>query len=347
MKLKEKISKRNSSLKDIHIAKLDLKLSNKNCLLSKNKFSISPRKKMARNNVNVLENLNKKTFKKIIAHKHISMKNVNRNKYNFYKPFQMNMPEVQKQPKRKNSIEMMGTTTKKFFRRYSLEDKEKIKLQINNNYNNNLIEPILNNPINDLENNIKNVLNNIKLKIEKQNEIYAAEILETNIIPHNKKKKLSFNPDIKYISKKRRTFNKSKSIKEVIPISLKSNLYIDLEESLFGRNNNLKRSHSLEFTGLLKKRIYKRMKSKLNKKNFYEKFVKSESIEEYSDENINSEDSSGFSFHPNSTFVFIFEIIIIFSNLYSFIFIPLRIAKNEDIRRPDNLFDEIMIYLKK
>ena len=107
----------------------------------------------------------------------------------------------------------------------------------------------------------------------------------------------------------------------------------------------MRRSNSLVLSDLLKKKIYKRIKAKLNKKNIYEKFEQKETIEECSDENINSEDSIGFSFHPNSTYIFIFEIIIIFANLYSFIFIPLRMARNEDIQGTNNLFDEIMIYL--
>ena len=65
----------------------------------------------------------------------------------------------------------------------------------------------------------------------------------------------------------------------------------------------------------------------------------------YTLENENHSKSEGFSFHPNSVFVFIFDIIIIFVNLYSFIFLPVRIAKNEDIRGADTLFDEIIIYL--
>ena len=85
----------------------------------------------------------------------------------------------------------MGAKTKKLFRQYSLEDKEKIKKQIDNNYNNNLIEPILNNPISELENNIKKVLNNIKLKIEKQKDMNSSDIIDSNIIPQNRKKKIS------------------------------------------------------------------------------------------------------------------------------------------------------------
>jgi hypothetical protein len=87
---------------------------------------------MPKNNPNLYEDLNKKNFKNS-EHKHISMKNVNRNKYKFYKPFQINMPEDQRQLKRKNSNEIMGAKTKKLFRKYSLEDKEKIKTHLNNN----------------------------------------------------------------------------------------------------------------------------------------------------------------------------------------------------------------------
>ena len=262
MKPKENFRKRNSTVKGTNIAKLDLKLSNINYLYPKNKFSISPRKKMIKNNLNLYEDFNKINYKNSIEHKHISMKNVNRNKYKFYKPFQMNMPEAQKQLKRKITNEIMGAKTKKFFRMYSLEDKEKIKTQLNNNYNN-LNETILNNPISDLENNIKNVLNNIKLKIEKQNNKYSSDIIDSNLFLQNKKKRLSFSHDIKFNYKKKRLNIKNKNTKEIIPFTFISNKKIDLGDSLLGKNN-LKRSHSLEFSNLMKKRIYKRMKLKLN-----------------------------------------------------------------------------------
>ena len=56
------------------------------------------------------------------------------------------------------------------------------------------------------------------------------------------------------------------------------------------------------------------------------------------DEDIDSDDSRGFSFHPNSAFIFIFDIMLIMANLYTFIVIPLRIAKNEDIRGHNKVF---------
>ena len=346
MKSREQIKIKSSrkSVQEIPSPKMNIKLSNKTCILSKNKLSISPRKKVSSNNTSLKEKINYLNYKKKILHKHISMKHINRNKYKFYKPFQMNMPETQKQPLRRKSIEMMESKTKKFFKMYSLEDKEKIRTLLNDNYNDILIEPILNNPIIELENNIKKVLNNMRLEIEKQKDIYASDLIDTNIIPHKEKNKLSSTPDLKFVFKKKKSHIKNKGTNTFIPISFKDIKYIDLENSLL-KKITLKRSHSLEFSDLLKKRIYKRMKVKLNKKSIYDKYEQTEIIEEYSEENINTENSKGFSFHPNSTYIFIFEIIIIFANLYSFIFIPLRIAKNEDMRGSNTLFDEIIIYL--
>ena len=346
MKPREQIKNKSSriSVQEIHSPKMNIKFSNRTCILSKNKLSISPRKKVSRNNTSLKEKANYHNFKKKMMYKHISLKNVNRNKYKFYKSFQMNMPEAQKLPSRRKSIEMMESKTKKFFKMYSLEDKEKIKSLLNDNYNDNLIEPILNNPMSELENNIKKVLNNMRLEIEKQNDIFASDLIDTNIIPHKEKNKLSSTPDLKLVFKKKKSNIKSKGTKTFIPIIFKSKKYFGLENSLLNKIT-LKRSHSLEFSDLLKKRIYKRMKIKLNKKSIYDKFGQTEIIEEYSDERINTEDLNGFSFHPNSTYIFIFEIIIIFANLYSFIFIPLRIAKNEDMRGSNTLFDEIIIYL--
>ena len=61
------------------------------------------------------------------------------------------------------------------------------------------------------------------------------------------------------------------------------------------------------------------MKAKINRKSIYEKYGLTQTIIEVSsDEEAISEDSTGFSFHPHSTFILIFEIMIIFSNIRFF-----------------------------
>jgi hypothetical protein len=89
----------------------------------------------------------------------------------------------------------------------------------------------------------------------------------------------------------------------------------------------------------------KRMIFKISKNNnrVQLKYKRSQIIEEYSlDDDTNLKYLHGFSFSPDNFFIFIFDIIIIIANIYSFIFIPLILATNEDIRKPNTILQEII-----
>ena len=350
MKLRHKI--RRNSVQFNRSVNVDLNLSNSSkAIISTKKYSASPRNNLkdnCSNSIRIEKNNNKVKSNKLKrrgSHKHITVKDNNTNKYKFYQPFQMNMPEMKRNKTRKNSVEFMGAKTKKFFEKYSLEDKGKLILY--NKYNNYLAEPLYGSSMNKLENNIKNVLNNMKLQFEKQNEVNESEINDINFAV-NLKSKFSTNTNLKFTFKKKKinnkNKNKNKSIK-LIPYEIKNRISLNLSNSSIN-DISFNRSHSFEFTESFIKKILKRMRAKINRKSIYEKFGLTQTIiEASSDEEINSEESNGFSFHPHSTFILIFEIMIIFSNIYSFIFIPLRIAKNDDIRGAVTLLDKIIVYL--
>ena len=83
------------------------------------------------------------------------------------------------------------------------------------------------------------------------------------------------------------------------------------------------------------------MKNKVTKKIKFETLYNTKIGEsESTDESVSNENNVGFSFHPKSKYIFIFEMILILANLYSF-FIPLRIAKNQDIGG-NNTFNELL-----
>ena len=202
MKLRDIVNQkiRKNSVQFNRSSNVDLNIFNSsNVKISKKRYSISPRKNLQdkysssipnENNNNNESNFNK--FAKRGSLKHISMKTVNRNKYQFDQPFQTNIQEVKKTTTQRKSVEFMDGKTKKLFQRYSLEDKRKIvsnNINKNSNSNNNKIkktESFYGPSINKLENNIKTVLYNMKLQFEKQKDVTESEINDINIIDHLK-----------------------------------------------------------------------------------------------------------------------------------------------------------------
>jgi len=184
--------------------------------------------------------------------------------------------------------------------------------------------------VNKLEHNIKNVLNYMKLKIAERKSRYSRN--SANNIMNLDKNKLSENPEHK--SKKKLKYkNKSFISKKEKRISLI-------------QNDIIKKSKSFRFSEESKRKTLRRIIFKISKKNHNIgsiKYKRSNIIEHYSlDEETNLHHYLGFSLSPESNFIFLFDIMIIFANLYSFIFIPLRIAKNQDVRGPNTLIDAII-----
>ena len=343
-KLKRKVGRRstyeNTPLPGFNMDSSLSKTSNKK--ISKKKVYFTPRcinKALSQKNILIQkENTNSNIFKKKLIIKHISLSNFNRKKFEVTKPFQITHLDIKNKNNRRKSVEFMQNKAKKFFKLYSLEDIEKIKQLINNNNNSNkyiINESIEEDSINQLDINIKNVLNNMKLEIEKQNQENGSQYEDINVLDNNKNKYYT-SKNLKFIyqkkGKNKKDINNSHSFENKKSFDLSSS---SLKDSIF------KRSNSFDISEKSKKKLFKKLRNKIYINLRYDKYEEteiseSETIEEY---------SKGFSFHPNSKFIFIFEIIIIISNLYTFIFIPLRISKNEDVRGDNTLLDEILIFL--
>ena len=108
----------------------------------------------------------------------------------------------------------------------------------------------------------------------------------------------------------------------------------------FQKKMNKKRNHSCDYNDKHKKRILKKVKDKLFKESNERLAINNNtSIDELEKFN---ESKNYFSFSPHSNFIFIFDLLLIFANLYTFIVIPLNIAKNQDIRKKGSLVQEIM-----
>ena len=198
----------------------------------------------------------------------------------------------------------------------------------NNNFDSNNLTRITS--VNKLENNIKNVLNYMRLKIDERKSRNSRR--SDNNILNLDINKSSRNPELKS-KRKSKLKNNSLIFKKQKRISL---IPID----------TIKRSKSFIFSEESIKKTLKRIIFKISKKinpNGSIKYRRSNIIEQYSlDEEINLHHYRGFSLSPESNFMFSFDIMIIIANLYSFIFIPLRIAKNQDIRGPNTLIDAII-----
>ena len=111
-----------------------------------------------------------------------------------------------------------------------------------------------------------------------------------------------------------------------------------------------KKNKSFDFTEQSLINLRKKMKSKIQGKLQNMTIIKkmknirqSSGSESSDEEKIKNE--KYISLSPNSNFLLIFDTLLIISNLYSFIFIPLSIAKNEDILKKESTFKEFIKYL--
>ena len=314
---------RRKSVQYIYIPKIDLDFQNTSKIsLSAKKLSNSPKTKSIYSNNN---------FKIRAVSKHISMNNVNKKPNLIYKPFQLKAPKTKTFSKR-NSVEL-----------FQIQQRQNVLDRINNNLLKETIEPQLN----QLEYKIKNVLHNMQKEIEKKKEKENDNISHHNDIDTPKKtNKLSSSPDLKFNFLKKKAKTKKKNDIPHITVLMKSNTLYDLDDFLV-KENTIKRSHSLDLSEQAKKKVIRRIKNKIIKKNTYDKFFQTEivTVDSTIEENLDHENSTGYTIHPTCTFIFIFDIILIFANLFSFIFIPLKLAKNEDKRIENYPLEIICVYL--
>ena len=329
--------KKRKSEPEIHSSRLSLSKEDKMKSIS-NRLSMSP-KIMDKKNKHFINNgksNNEGKYRKIV--RKASMKSIKMKNNSFYNHFHMNNLELNNRISKRYSIELLKNKRNRYFHRIMPRVNSKTT---NKNHNKYFSTKNFSPPIDKLENNIKLVLNNMKNEIEKKNEEF--KVMETeSFTEKNVNNRFRSNPDLKFVfSNKFNNFNNKKNT-----FLVQNNIILDLNFS-FIKNNSIKRANSFDFSELARKKIIKtlKVKAKKNRRSSSKKYERNKMIQIYTYENENYSKSKGFAFHPNSAFVYIFDAIIIFANLYSFIFLPLRFAKNEDIRGSDTLFDVIVIYL--
>ena len=323
---------RRKSVQNIFTPKIDLGLNSSPKIIEpKKKMSTSPTTKVK------ASNQNNNNFKIIAVSKHISMNNINKKPYSIYKQFQFKAPKTKNFSKR-NSVELF----QKHPRQNVLNKYSSKNLIINNNYINvETVEPQLN----QIEYKIKNVLHNMRKEIEKKKE-NDNNSHHNDIDSPKKSNKLSSSPELKLVFSKKKARTKKKNDIPHITVLMKSNTLYDLDDFLI-KENTIKRTHTLDLTEEAKKKVIRRIKNKIIKKNTYDKFFQTEivTVDSTVEENLDHENSTGYTLHPTCTFIFIFDIILIFANLFSFIFIPLKLAKNEDKRIVNQPFEILCGYL--
>jgi hypothetical protein len=194
--------------------------------------------------------------------------------------------------------------------------------------------------MNILENNIKNILNNMKIEIEKKKESEKGN--NEHVLEKSENNRYGSCPDFKFVLKSKKSVNKTAISRAYKSDCFNINKTVHFEALV--KDKTIKRSNSFTISEETRKKCLRKLRNMMNIRNIESLYCDEiESIDE--DEDINAELSKGFSFHPNSSFIFIFEIILIIANLYSFIVIPLKIVKSEDMRQGQKIFDDIMAYL--
>ena len=102
-----------------------------------------------------------------------------------------------------------------------------------------------------------------------------------------------------------------------------------------------KRNFSYDFNDRSKIKLMQKIQKKIFKKFKRKLSIVSDNCSEDSDKD---DSSICFSLDPNSRFIFIFDLLLIIANLYNFIFLPLNLARNKDIRNQEPLLEEICYY---
>ena len=324
---------------------LDISKINK----SKFKFSISPRIKIkTNNNKNNLKNSEIKNFhysnktvnKHKLIQKHISIQSSAFKRQSMFNPIGKNIEDKKIDDKR-YSLEIFQTKTKKFYQKYNLKINGRKSLpKINNNNNNNV--DFTKSQLNKIEDNIINAINNMRIKIEKQSKTppQITNIISAEVTPN----KLASSPNLKFIFKK-----KTKKSKKGVKKFLQSSLLMKetrLNDYSFKKNDKKKRNRSFDLSERAKKKILNKFKNSLMKSSIKGLTIVTKSIS-YNDEDSenNNENYKGFALLPTSNILLYFDLFLIIADLYSFIVIPLSVAKNNNIRNKNSIVQEIIQYL--
>ena len=309
--------------------KINLNLSN---IKPENfKFSISPRKKYNNKDKNI-STKNDSNFNKInLIEKHKSLKSTGKQRNSSYNPFIYDKIELNKFDSKRYSLELLQTKTTKFYQKYNLNENQENPIK-----NRNIKDDIRPSQLNVIGNNIKNALSDMITKIEK------TQAHKEYLSPKLKRNKMMSSPDLKFI------FTKKKKAKNNKKKDLQSSLYIKGTNVLsfsFKKKNKKQRNKSFDYNGSFKKKIIKKIKNKFFKKSNDKLTIIKNPIISSDDDSDLDENYYGFSFFPNSNFIFIFDFILIIANFYTFIVIPLNAARNKNLRERGDMLHEILHYL--
>ena len=238
--------------------------------------------------------------------------------------------------RKRRSQEISQRKTQKFIQMYNLKI-EKDKIQRRKTIVNMLANTKDNIKLNKIENNIKQAINNMKKEIEKKKIKRMSNSVKADI-----KSKLRQTPVLKLVKVKGNKKNKKKRNQDYSVLMEKIN-----SNHSFTSNKKIikKRNKSFDFTLQQKKNIFKRLKNKIYKNKNKFSLIKFNTFMNDEIENDNKDNRKGFAFHPNSYFIRIFDLLLVISVLYSFVEIPLNVAKNRDIREIGPIFKEIIHYI--
>ena len=193
-----------------------------------------------------------------------------------------------------------------------------------------------NDKFNSIENNIKQVLNNMKIEIKKEEEAI--------IVPPIKQMRKTSTPNIKFYCPKTKS-KKSRKRSMRSSSSFIEEYNCNEMNFSFKEKKIKKRSNSFDLNELTKKKIIKSLKYMINKRSSIKHLnnnISDNSSDDDSDEN--NKKSTGYAIHPNSNFIYTFDLILILVTLFYFIFIPLKIAKNKEIIQNISTAKEILYF---
>ena len=186
-------------------------------------------------------------------------------------------------------------------------------------------------------------------------ERYSLE-KDSNIIGSNSSYIVIENNLIKEINKMKNKINQKQKRKKKILNSCTNLCIIDIKDAtktnghltlcpVISKDKTIKKNKSFELNDNSLKNLRKRIKYDIENKIRALTMKKCNGLDSSDSEENKNAKTNNISFPPNSNFLFIVDTLLIIFNLYSIIFIPLSIAKNENIFEKESTFKEIIKYL--
>ena len=284
-----------------------------------------------KNNINSNHIINTKQ-KKSLDNNPLNLRKIISDKISYNNPINNKINYNNGNDPQRHSMEIFQTKTKKFFEKHNINKKNGLDYRISFNYPKNT--PTIKR-LNSIENNIKKAINNMRIQIENNGK---ESQITTDILGKLKKSRLSSpNLNIVFLKKKEKK-KKGKNLQK----SLIEEIHVSDIDSSFQKESFIHRAKSYDLSEYSKKKLLINLKHKIYKNNFNNKI---NTISDKNDDSDSNNDSlKGFSFHPNSYYIFIFDLLLIFANLFSFIFIPLNLASNKFIREKEHIIKKIINY---